>query len=152
MEEKKLHLSKLEKEFREFVTIFAEKKTPKSVLDFFKNHSEYVKTTNSIRINGKGVSNLNVSLTKALPSVSPNCYYQHIDLTDSEVKEVKKLYDLTVKTKKYNNDLWDELEAAILSLKTYANIEKELPEAAAYLPSKGLSVIINTTELRKKIK
>lgn len=144
--------SELQKEYREYFTTVAEKKVPKDVMDFFKKHSEYVKTTSSMRVDGKGISRLDISLTRAIPSVSPNCYYEHIDLSEAEATKGKKLHQDWVKMKENTDTLESEIETALINLRTYANIQKELPEASQYLPEQGLTVIVNTTELRKKLK
>lgn len=149
---KRILQSESQKEYREYFTEIAEKKVPKDVMEFFKKHSEYVKTTSNIRADGKGMSKLEVSLTRAIPSVSPNCYYDHIDLNETEATKGKKLYDAWVKLKDTNNDLQSEIEATLISLRTYSNIEKELPEATQYLPQVGLTVIVDTATLRKKLK
>jgi len=144
--------SELQKEYREYFTTVAEKKVPKDVMEFFKKHSEYVKTTSSMRVDGKGFNRLDVSLTRAIPSVSPNCYYEHVDLNESEATKGKKLHQDWLKMKENNDALESEIETALINLRTFANIQKELPEAGKHLPEQGLTVIVNTTELRKKLK
>lgn len=151
VEKKRTIQSDALKELREYCTNIAESKVPKEVMLFFKKHSEYVKTTSNIRLDGKGLNRLEISLVKALPSVSPNCYYNHIDLTQGEATKVKNLNDAHEKLKTDNCALETEIERTLISLRTYANIEKELPEAAEYLPKVGIAVIVDTKSLRKKL-
>lgn len=145
--------SESKKEFREYCTKVAEERVPKDVMAFFKKHSEYVKTNSTIHISGKGLARKQeVSLLKALPSISPNCYYEHIDFTDEESDKAKELFDKWQKLKDGNNILEAEIEATLISLRTYANIEKEFPEASRMLPKQGLTVIVDTASLREKLK
>lgn len=152
VEKKRTTQSQLQKEMREYFTEIAESKIPKDVMLFFKKHSEYVKTTSSMRVDGKGFNRLDITLVRAIPSVSPNCYYEHIDLTEAEATSGKKKHDAYQKMKSDTDTLESEIEQTLLSLRTFANIEKELPEAKEYLPVLGLTVIVDTTSLRKKLK
>lgn len=152
MEKKKTLQQTAKEAYRQYFTEIAEKKVPKNVMEFFGKHSEYVKTTSSIYVDGKGFNKLSVSLTKAIPSINPNCYYDHIDLSDAEVKKGKELYDAHEKMKTKNEELEYEIEATLINLRTYSNIQKEFPEAAEHLPALGLTVIVNTDALRKKLK
>jgi len=152
VKEKRSIQSELQVKYREYFTGVAEKKVPKDVMEFFKKHSEYVKTTSSMRVDGKGFNRLDVHLTRAIPSVSPNCYYEHVDLTETEAEKGKKLHQEWLKMKDNNDALEVEIETALINLRTYANVQKELPEAAIHLPEQGLTVIVNTADLRKKLK
>ncbi len=115
IEKKRTAQSEALKEYREYCTGIAESRVPKEVMTFFKKHSEYVKTTNSIRVDGKGIVTMDVTLTKAIPSVSPNCYYNHIDLSAEEATKVKSLNDAHVKLKSNNDSLENEIEATLIS-------------------------------------
>jgi len=137
-------------EFREFITQSFEATVPKPVMELFKKHSEYVETTNSVYLNEKGFSRENVSLTKAVPSIKE--YSVHFPLTDAVAIKAKKLYHVWQKAKDDYKALFEETETALLNLRTFANIEKQLPEAVQYLPQRGLTVIVDTKELRKKLK
>lgn len=151
VEKKRTLQSEALMELRKYCTSIAESKIPKDVMDFFKKNSEYVKKMGTIRLDGKGLNRLDVQLVNAIPSVSPNCYYNHIDLKPEEANKVKSLNDAHEKLKADNSALETEIERTLISLRTYANIEKELPEASEYLPKIGIAVIVDTKSLRKKL-
>jgi hypothetical protein len=98
----------------------------------------------------KGFSGLSVQFTKALPAITT--YNIRLELSDAEAKKAKELQNHYEKLKDDYKALFKETETALINLRTFKNVEKELPEATPYLPAMGLTVIVDTTELRKKLK
>lgn len=137
-------------EYRQYFTDVYESRVPKPVMELFKKHSEYLETTQSVYINEKGFNRESISLTKAVPSTTS--YNVELSITDAEATKGKKLYNAWKKACEDYKKLFEEVENALLNLRSFSNIEKQLPEAVPFLPQKGLTVIVNTTELRKKLK
>ena len=149
--EKKLAIAKENLQaFREYFTTVYESKIPKPVMELFKKYSEYIRTTSSIYLDNKHFSRNGINLVKALPSITK--YSVAIELTEAENKRGKSLYDVWQKSEEVYKTLKQECETALINLRTFANIEKSLPEAKQYLPQLGLTVVVDTVQLRKKLK
>src|SRR5690606_42149474 len=67
-----------------------------------------------------------------------------------EAKKGKALFDSWQKAKDNYEALKQECETALINLRTFANIEKSLPEAKQYLPQLGLTVVVDTVQLDRK--
>ncbi len=149
-EKKRVQVADSLMEFRKYFTEVYESKIPKPVMELFKKHSEYIQTVSAVYLNEKGFSITKVSLLKALPATSQ--YSVTINLTDFEAKKGKALFHSWQKAKDNYEALKQECETALINLRTFANIEKSLPEAKQYLPQLGLTVVVDTVQLRKKLK
>ena len=150
IEKKQKEVSTLRTEFQEYLTVVAEKRVPKDVMEFFKKQCEYVETSQSIFLNEKGFNREVISLTRQVPAKSSSSL--HIVLNDTEATKAKRLHNAWLKAKENVERLKRELENALLNLRTYNRIEKELPEAFQLLPQGGGMLIpINIEKLRKEI-
>jgi hypothetical protein len=151
-EKSKAVADKLHIEYRKSVMEFYKSTLPKAVLAFFKTeYCEYVETTNSVILDGHGFRHEYVSFIGALPSENGNTPQLKFDTNDgAKFIAAKRKWD---KADKEYKDLKGETKQALLALRTFANIRKELPEAAQYLPPPmSNALVVNFDSLHKKLK
>jgi hypothetical protein len=151
-EKSKSVADKLHIEYRKSVSEFYKSTLPKAVLAFFKTeHCEYVETTNSVILDGHGFSDEYVSLIGALPSENGSTPRMPFDTNDgAKFIAAKRKWE---KANKEYKALKDETKQALLALKTFNNIRKELPEAAQYLPPPmSNALVVNFDSLHKRLK
>lgn len=123
----KQKLSKILDKNRKIIEEMIKEDTPKEILEIHKNFPKYIQTSSSLygRINGEYI---NVSLSVPLPA----------KFGTHKVEEKHLKYGLLVKkAREEYKKFYDELLAAILTLKSYKNITLKFPEAEKYLPKEN---------------
>jgi hypothetical protein len=148
----KREVVKLKKQFyKEFIYNELRNQIPKNILDFYEQNPRYVKTYNYVRISGNGFNYECVVLDKSLPSPNSNTF----EFLPSE-KTAKTLLGLKLefeKLGKETDDLFMELQNALIGLRTYNSVNENLPEAFEFLPTiKTTTLQLNISDLRKKLK
>jgi len=135
--------------YREVVTTLYEQTTPQPVLDVLKKYPDWIDTASNIRLQGHGFNYEYVSPTRTIVS---NCRNNALELTDKMAKSITAVKKEWEKSQDKYKSLKDEIKHALLSLKTYANIRKELPAAAEYLPPPmSNALVVNLGNLNKRI-
>lgn len=137
-------------EYRELVTSSYEETIPEDVKKCFKKHPDWFTSNCSIKIHGNGFDWEYLSATRPVISnenqrgkLEPNS-----KLAEKIIRVKNKWQDAVEKYKK----LMKESEAALLTLKTYNNIRKELPIAASMLPPPMSNALVcNFESLKKKL-
>ena len=149
-EKSRLAAERLHVDFREAVTALYEKKTPKEISDLLKKHGDWIRTSTTIRLNGNGFSYEYVTATRKIINMANSDNY--LEMTNTEADKLvnaKRKWEAAVK--KYNL-LKSDAEQAILTLKTFNNIRKELPEAAAMLPPPlSNALVVDFSSLKKQL-
>lgn len=149
-EKSRKHVDALKKEYQELVTQIYEQQIPEEIKKIFKTHSEYIRTTTSVYMNGYGLSGEHCSLTKSLPSVAQ--YNTDMKLTAVITDKIVKAQIKWEKAQKEYKTLVNETESALYALKTSKNIRENLPEAIPYLPPPmSNSLVVNFASLQKKL-
>ena len=150
-EKSKAIADNLHVEYRKSVMEFYKATLPKPVLAFFKTEfCEYVETTNSVILDGHGFSREHVSFIGALPSENGNTPRLNFNANDgAKFIAAKRKWE---KADKEYKSLKEETTQALLALKTFNNIRKELPEAAPFLPPPiSNSLVVNFDSLKKRL-
>jgi hypothetical protein len=130
------------------------KKTPRAIINAFKNHREYFGTCTSVLVEGNGFKWQYVQLVKPAFLISPSSDTLRLDLSGKKVcEEFTALHRAWVKADEEYKKLFSEVETALLGLKTHSAIEKHFPEAKPYLPKQQcMALQINLEPLRAKLK
>lgn len=150
-EKSKNHLNSLRTDYTELVTIAYEATVPKNIMDLFIKDKTYFDDTSSISFNGHGFNYEQVTSTRRVPS-NYSGYHCNLELTPKVAEKLIKAKQRWEKAAKSYKTLFDETEQALLSLKTYNNIRKELPEAAPYLPPPlSNALVVNFTSLKSRL-
>jgi hypothetical protein len=135
--------------FRDLVTTLYEESTPALIIDALKKFPDWIDTCSSIRLNGHGFNYEYVTPTRKCVS---NSSVNSLELTQKMADKITSVRKVWEKSKKQYNDLKDEVKHALLSLKTFANIRKELPAAAEYLPPPmSNALVVNLGSLNKRL-
>lgn len=141
---------KAQKEFEVFVTEAYIKQTPTSVIECHKKYPDWVMDTRTVVFSGHGHKWTSVNTTKDV--VRNSSHYATLELNAKLGGELTKLVNKANSLQAEYKTLVRELEAALNGLRTYANIEKNIPEAKKYLPPVVKhELAINFPALRKQI-
>lgn len=147
-EKKKEEMLKLNREFMQSVTDEYKKTVPNEVLQLFEKYPNYFDRVRGTYLNGHGFNREYVELTVRYPDSGSS-----IELTAKLAEKLMGMKHKADNAKKEYNDLVSELEIALFNLRTYAAIEKAIPEAVPYLPETTSSAVaVNFTTLRSKLK
>lgn len=139
------------REYQQGVADAYEVSLPNDVLVFYKKYSKYTNSVLSIRMYGNGFNHEVVNIFKSLPN-DDNSYYATFEPNAKVAEKLVKAKQKYEKAKKEYNILLEESEQALLTLKTYNNIRKELPEAAPYLPPPlSNALVVNFDSLKKRL-
>ena len=150
-EKSRLAAEKLHVEFRELTTSQYEETIPEEVLKCFKKHPDWFETVESVSIHGNGFNHEYVSTTRQvitqLGRSSP--IFQPISkIADKLTTAIRKWQ----KAKKEYENLKSESKQALLTLKTFSNIRKEIPLAAPMLPPPmSNALVVNFESLKKRL-
>lgn len=151
-EKTRLNAQSLKDQFTSKVAEHYTKTIPAAVKDIFKKHPDYFTTTASIKVDGHGFT-YEVVGTKEFVINNTGNYYASLDLSSKEADTVVKLKRKYQDAEKKYKELKEETKQALLALKTYNNIRKELPEAAQYLPPPiSNALVCNFDALKTKLK
>jgi len=136
--------------YRQYVKDSYLKQVPKEVSECYQKHKEWFYTTSYVRFEGKGFRYESVAIDENVIANKNSTAY--LDLTDTIATKAKKLQNKWLEAQKELNKLQLDIEAALYGLKTFAQIEKNLPEAVPYLPkSTSLELMVNLDTLRSQI-
>jgi len=127
---------------------------PKEVTSLFKKHPKYLHTTTTVNVTGAGINGgMHLDFSIALPS-KVGGWNTYLNLPDDAVSEIVEMANDIESKASAIRRLRRDIETAIFSLRTYANVEKEFPEAFALLPVSKVNtaLAININSIRKEIK
>jgi hypothetical protein len=149
---KKIELKTLRDNQAEFITDIYEASLSDLIKNAFKKHKGFIYSGSSIRLNGEGLSvgYKNYPLSKELPKCN-SC--PSFPLT-SEQSAIVVDFENKIDTKeKEVKELFNNIEVALINLRTYGNVEKEFPEAFKLLPPANINtgLIINIKDIRCKL-
>lgn len=148
LESKKKEVEECSLKLSETLESFVLKKVPKKLLEYYKEFPQYTKTKNGFQLHGNGFNFNYISVRKDIPSISSTF--------DPTPEEAKILLDLKNKKENLQNnyeDLKQKIEIALYSLRTYAKVAVEFPEAVPFLPKSITDkVALNIIDIRKQIK
>lgn len=151
-EKSKLAVSQLHEDYREMITALYEDQTPAKVKAAQKEHPEWFYTRSEIYLNGHGFNREWVTPTRPVIANSEDGGDANLHLTAKTAATIFKAKIKWEKADKKYKELRRETESALLALKTYNNIRKELPEAAPYLPPPmSNALVVNFDSLKKKL-
>lgn len=137
-------------EYREMATVAYEETVPEEIRKCFKKYPDFFDSNCSLKINGNGFNWEYVSATRPVISNSgqrgvlePNAKLaERLSRAKHKWEDAQEKYKLLRK----------ETEVALLTLKTYNNIRKELPLAAPMLPPPlSNALVCNFDSLKKKL-
>lgn len=150
----------IETSLREYVTEIYKVTLPAEILKMYEKHSEYIKTTYSVKITGTGIKERSVSLMGALPAdkqesyTGSDEYYTKIHLSNEQSKKAGKLIDAKEDMSKKYKDTRDEIERTILNLNTHKRVLEQFPEAYGALPgvNTNTQLTVQLQPVRDKVK
>jgi hypothetical protein len=149
-EKTSISVDNLKVSYQEIVTSEYEKQIPDEVKKCFLKHPDWFNCTSSIRFSGNGFNYECVTATRKI--VCNNNSSANLKLNSAisdKIMAVKRKYD--AEKDKYEK-LLEETTQALLALKTYNNIRKELPQAIPYLPPPMSNALIcNFDSLKNKL-
>jgi len=149
-EKKRKELDLLNKNLSELAYELALSKINKSVIESFNKHKKYFKTFSSFKVIGNGFNYEYFSFNNKLP-----CEDIYSVTYEFDVKNSKKLLDLLNEKNKLSEDLIklrNDIEIALIGLKTYNKIESEFKEAFVFLPIKvSTELTVNIDKIREKL-
>lgn len=149
-EKSRLAAEKLHVEYRELVTVFYESQTPDAVKKCFKDNYEWFSTRSSVNLDGHGFRWNQVSTTR--PIICNNDSSANLKLTAKIADQITASKRKWEKAKEKYENLKTEAKQALLTLKTFNNIRKELPEAAPMLPPPmSNALVVNFSSLKKQL-
>lgn len=141
-------ITEISNELKEFVTDIYLKTIPPKVLITFNNYPDFFRTTTNVQVVGPGLSYQHVNLTQSYPNES-----YRLSLSQEEADVVVALLNKISDKNEKVCQLKNEIENVLFSLRTYANVQKQFPEAYALLPvpSNNTGLIVNIDSLRSQI-
>lgn len=136
------------KKLGELTTKYMLSRVPKEVLKLWKTQRKYMKSESQICFVGNGFNHMYFYSSEDVPGDGNN----RVVPDDKSAKEFKHLNDDVVKKEGEWKGLRQEIKTALITLSTYANIQREFKEAAKYLPSVQSSALaINVDSIRRKL-
>lgn len=138
------------KQLQKVTTEIYEDQIPIEVMKVFKNHYEFIETTQSVYLDGHGFNRKTISLTKQLPSRSRyNATLKLNAVIADRIMKASKKYD---KAKQDFEELLLQTKSALTTLKTNKNIRENLPEAIPFLPPPvSNSLVVNFDSLKNRL-
>lgn len=131
-------------------TQFYEEQTPKDVKDLFKKYPVWFYTRTQIQCNGHGFNWEYITTTR--PIICNGVSNATLTLTSKISDKLTSAKRKWEKAKDKYSKLKDEAKQALLTLKTFNNIRKELPEAAPMLPPPmSNALVVNFTSLKSRL-
>jgi len=121
---------------------------PKDVMAVFVTRSNYFKTNSSFRICGNGFDYRYLNTLKPIPFGSDS-----FEPTIEQAKELNKILNEKDALKIKYQKLTKDIENLLYSLRTYAKVNIEFPEATPYLPvSLNNKLMVNISDIRNELK
>ena len=148
-EKSRIACDKLHVYFREFVTCLYEEQTPEEVKKCLKNHPDWIQTNSTIRLDGHGFRWEYVTSTRPVIQTDKD---NKLEMTAKVADKISSLKNKWEKSKKVYEELKAEAKQALLSLRTFNNIRKELPQAAPMLPPPiSNALVVNFNSLKNRL-
>lgn len=143
-------LKKLKEERKELATAFYTENLPSKVVDLYRKHPAFFNTSSSIRFGGAGLDQRYYHLTRNLPKDST--IYTTM-LTDDQAKCLVDIDNQIEAKQEQFNKLKCEISVALYNLRTFANVERDFPEAFKLLPKPNAptALTVNISDIRKRI-
>lgn len=142
-------LKKEETILSEIVTKIYVSKIPLEVMVLFGVRGKFFRTRCYIKLNGNGFNFQFFQLDCQLPD-DGDTYGASFSVKECDL--IKKQFGIVEDLKNQNAKLRFDIETAIFNLRTYANVEKEFPEAFKLLPArKTTALIVNLKDIRCKL-
>ena len=139
------------KELNDAMLIVMQKRTPKQVQECFEKYPEYFDTVSTVYVQDNGFTGQNINTSERFISKSGK-YSTTIQITEAEAKMILPLLNKYEDKEKEYKDIQRSIENTLYSLKTYAAIGKNFPEAVPHLPSPtSTSLTIPIEDIRKKL-
>ena len=122
------------------------------IIDALKKYPEWIAITNTIRFSGFGISIEQVNTKMPVINNTTN-YYAILEIDSVLANKIIKIRDKYIDAERKYKALRDKIEIALNSLRTFAQVEKHLPEALPFLPkSSSMELVVNFDKLREEIK
>lgn len=144
-------LKELDFKFRSELERMYVEDTPSEIKRLEVMFPQYFEKRNCIGFNGTNGFGYKVySIKGTVIATTSGAYYTKI--SSGNAKILKNLDNEIQDKKKELEDLVNELEIILYSLRTYAKVAEQFPEAVPFLPFKTTSALaINIEDLRKKL-
>lgn len=140
------------KEYQDFIYDEYVKQTPKLILESFEKHPEWMETTRQVSLEGAGFSTERIPINKYVVTNYSNSYGR-LNMDNKLAVKMKKYQDKYNTAQAKCKSLKDKIETALNGLRTFAQVEKHLPEALPFLPkSSSMELVVNFDKLREEIK
>lgn len=144
-------ISNLENKFKDELLRMYVKDTPKEIIELQKKHPVYFKMSN--RISMGGINGFSYEIFKVDSQIilkQDNNYYTNISAENS--KKLQKIHNELQDKIKEVKSLIRDLEILLYSLRTYAKVSEQFPEAIPFLPKEVTTALsINISDIRKRI-
>jgi len=120
---------------------------PANVIVGFEANKQYYHFTKTIQVRGYGFNFEWIEMSDILPYNSKTT-----ELTQDQANSLMPLWIQKIDKEKEIKELKTDLENAILTLRTYARIKEQLPEAYELLPDKTSTAIsINLESIKTRL-
>lgn len=150
-EKSRIATEKYLKEYQKLVTDLYEEQIPQAVKDCFKKYPDWFYTRLHVTFAGHGFSHESITPTKNL--ICNEGTSSTLILTAKIADQLTSAKRKWLKAKDNYDQLRLESEQALLTLKTFNNIRKELPEAAPMLPPPmSNALVVNFDSLKNRLK
>lgn len=149
-EKSRLAADGLRKEYQQLVSDLYEAQIPKEIKDAFSMHPEWFYTIRSITFDGHGFRWETVTPPSAL--IANKGTYCHLELNAKMADRIMKSKRKVDKTNEAYKELLRETENALMALRTFKQIEENIPAAKPFLPPPMSNALVcNFDSLNKKI-
>jgi hypothetical protein len=144
-------LKELDVKFRSELKRMYVEDTPIDIIQLEVKFPQYFEKRNRIGFNGTNGFGYEVySIEGTVIATTNGAYYTKISPENSKI--LKTLDNEIQDKKKELKDLVTELEILLYSLRTYAKVTEQFPEAVPFLPYRTTSALaINIEDIRKKL-
>ena len=142
------------KEYQDFVHDEYIKQVPLEINETFNKHPDFFQTTCTVAFVGAGFlkDNSYINLTKSVIK-NGNGYYANLEADNKLAVKIKGLQNKYHAAQQKHKNLKAKIETALNGLRTFAQVEKHLPEALPFLPkSSSMELVVNFDKLREEIK
>ena len=142
------------KEYQDFVHDEYLKQVPLVIIETFRKHPDFFQTTSTVALVGAGFlrDNAYVNIQKTVIK-NGNGYYANLEADNKLAVKIKGLQNKYYSIQQKHKNLKDKIETALNGLRTFAQVEKHLPEALQFLPkSSSMELVVNFDKLREEIK
>ena len=129
-------INEIQKEIDNKVEFLVNKYIPQSIIEVVSIYKTYFYTRNlaSVTTNNDRGYNENYIYGTLSFEIPDSCNDIHV--TKEEYAPIRELSDKKVAIEKERKDFKNKILNALVQLRTYKNVEKELPEAMKFLPAK----------------